>query len=227
MDFTPYLRPTSTMDFQHPAITALAREVVAGGGTVREQAVRLFLRVRDDVRYDPYSVSLAPDAFAASATLEAKRGFCVTKAILLAAGFRALGIPSRLGFVDVINHLATARLRELMGTDVFAFHGYAEAWLDGKWVKATPAFNAALCEKFGTEPLAWDGVHDAVLQPLNRGGARFMEYVRERGTFDDFPREAMLAAWQELYPHWFGGPQPVAPAGDFEAEAVGDRAAHR
>jgi hypothetical protein len=222
MDFEKYLRPTAFLDFEHPAISALAREVEAVAPTGRERAVALFLKVRDDVRYDPYSISLAPGAFAASTTLENKRGFCVTKAILLAAGLRALKIPARLGFVDVINHLATARLRELMGTDVFSFHGYAEAWLDGRWVKATPAFNASLCEKFGTEPLAFDGVHDAVLQPLNRGGERFMEYVRDRGSFDDFPQQAMLDAWKELYPHFFGE-APAGPAGDFEAEAARER----
>ena len=218
MDFERYLRPTPSLDFEHPALAALAKEIAAGAATERDRAVNLFLRVRDDVRYDPYSISLEPGAFAASTTLQNQRGFCVTKAILLAAGWRALKIPARLGFVDVINHLATPRLRELMRTDVFSFHGYAEAWLDGRWVKATPAFNATLCQKFGTEPLAFDGVHDAVLQPLNRSGDRFMEYVRDRGTFDDFPQDAMTAAWKELYPHFFGE-TPVTPQGDFEAEA--------
>ena len=219
MDLEKYLRPTPSLDFEHPALAALAKEVAASGSTERERAVNLFLRVRDDVRYDPYAISMDPAHFTASATLQNKRGFCVTKAVLLAAGWRALGIPARLGFVDVINHLATARLRELMRTDVFAFHGYAEAWLEGRWVKATPAFNATLCEKFGTEPLAFDGVHDAVLQPLNRGGARFMEYVRERGTFDDFPMAEMEAAWKELYPHFFSELLGATPQGDFEAEA--------
>ncbi|MFZ5443043.1 MAG: transglutaminase-like domain-containing protein [Myxococcota bacterium] len=218
MSLEPLLRPTAFLDFEHPSVQALAREVSSGTTSLRERAVRLFLRVRDDVRYDPYSVSLAPEDFAASVTLERGRGFCVTKAILLAAGWRALGIPARLGFVDVINHLATPRLRELMRTDVFAFHGYAEAWLDGRWVKATPAFNASLCAKFGTDPLEFDGVHDAMLQPLNRSGDRFLEYVRQRGTFDDFPLPAMVDAWKELYPHFFEAAPVVA--GDFEAEAA-------
>lgn len=227
MDLERYLRPTEYLDFGHPTLAAYASEAVAGATSDREKAVRLFLRVRDDVRYSPYAISLAPGGFSASTTLENRVGFCVTKAILLAATWRAVGIPARLGFADVINHLATARLRELMGTDVFSFHGNAEAWLDGRWVKATPAFNATLCEKFGTEPLEWDGVHDAILQPLNKGGARFMEYVRDRGTFDDFPLDAMLAAWRELYPQFFeanGAPAaPAPPTGDFEAEATKDR----
>lgn len=222
MELSQYLRPTTFLDFEHPTVATLAREVAASTASERERAVRLFLRVRDEVRYDPYAISLDPEAFSASATLAAGRGFCVTKAILLAAGWRALGIPARLGFVDVVNHLATARLLELLRTDVFVFHGYAEAFLDGRWVKATPAFNAALCERFGTEPLAFDGVHDAVLQPLNREGARFMEYVRERGTFDDFSLEAMVAAWKETYPHFFEE-APAPPRGDFDAEAAHER----
>src|SRR3546814_6199153 len=83
--------------------------------------------------------------------------FCVNKAILLAALARAEGIPARLGLADVKNHLATARLRAHMGTDVFFYHGFAELWLDGKWVKATPAFNIELCEKFRVLPLEFDG----------------------------------------------------------------------
>lgn len=225
MDFERYLRPTEYLDFGHPKVAAHAKEAVAGATTDRERAVRLFLRVRDDVRYSPYAITLAQGGFAASTTLENRVGFCVTKAILLAAGWRSLGIPARLGFADVINHLATARLRELMQTDVFSFHGYAEAWLDGRWVKATPAFNASLCEKFGTAPLDWDGVHDAVLQPANKDGSRFMEYVRDRGSFDDFPLDAMMAAWREVYPQFFvaGAAAPAAPTpptGDFEAEAA-------
>lgn len=222
MDFTTLLRPTRYLDFHHPAVSALLRDATAGLTDERERAVRWFLRVRDDVRYDPYSVTLQPEDFAASATLERGRGFCVTKAILFAAGLRALGIPARLGFADVVNHLATPRLIELMKTDLFAYHGYAEAWLGGKWVKATPAFNAALCEKFGTEPLAWDGRSDAILQPMNRHGQRFMDYVRDRGTFDDFDLGDMLRAWREVYPHMFVGHPELT--GDFEAEAAAQKA---
>jgi len=238
VDLSAYLRPTDFLDFHHPAIAALVAEV--GPGTERERAVRLFLRVRDDVRYDPYGITLDPAAFTASHTLEAKRGYCVTKAILYAATLRAIGVPSRLGFADVVNHLATSRLLELMKTDVFSFHGYAEAWLGGRWVKATPAFNATLCEKFGTDPLEFDGVHDAILQPVTRSGGRFMDYVKDRGTFDDFKMEALIDAWREVYPHFFaeqpgspagsgGNADPPLPApaetpkGDFEAEAITER----
>lgn len=223
MDFEPYLRPTADLNFEHPAVLAFARAAAAGAADERERAVRLFLRVRDEIRYDPYAISLEPGRFAASVTLELGHGFCVTKAILYAAGLRALGIPSRLGFADVVNHLATQRLKETMRTDVFAWHGYTEVWLGGRWVKATPAFNATLCEKFGTAPLEFDGVHDSVLQPTNRAGAPFMEYVRDRGTFADFSLEAMLEGWREVYPHLFLGEAAAPTGGDFAAEAERER----
>ena len=222
MDHERYLKETSSLDFRHPAVAALVNEVRQGGGTLKEQAVRMFLRVRDDVRYDPYAILLVKEAFTASATLEGKKGYCVTKAILFAAGLRALGIPARLGFADVVNHLATKRLLEIMRTDVFSYHGYVELLLDGTWVKATPAFNASLCEKFGAAPLEFDGVHDAMLQPVNREGKQFMEYVRDHGTFEDFDLDAMLRAWKSEYPHLFLEAAPT-PEGDFEAEAVAGR----
>lgn len=226
MNHDRLLQPTRYLDFQHPAVAALVREATSGAATERERAVAWFLRVRDGVRYDPYSATLEPEDFCASATLARGRGYCVTKAILFAAGLRALGIPARLGFADVVNHLATRRLVEQMKTEVFAYHGYVEAFVEGRWVKATPAFNATLCEKFGTAPLEWDGRSDAMLQPLNRRGERFMEYVRDRGTFDDFDLADMLRAWRELYPHLFEA-GPGRPAGDFEAEAEAERRGER
>lgn len=217
------LKPTRYLDHEHPAVAALVRKATSSAATERERAVAWFLEVRDGLRYDPYSVALEPAQFLASATVARGRGYCVTKAIVFAAGLRALGIPARLGFADVVNHLATRRLLELMKTEVFAYHGYAEAFLEGRWVKATPAFNASLCEKFGTAPLEWDGRSDAMLQPLNLRGQRFMEYVRDRGTFDDFDFADMVRAWRELYPHFFAGHEGQLAAGDFEAEAAADR----
>ena len=97
----------------------------------------------------------------ASAVLATGYGWCVTKAALLAAAARAAGIPARLGFADVRNHLSTERMRATMATDVFVWHGYTELWLQGAWRKATPAFNVELCERFGLLPLEFDGRNDS------------------------------------------------------------------
>ncbi len=112
-------------------------------------------------------------------------GFCITKAVLLAAGARVWGIPSRLGFADVRNHLTSERLRWAMGTDLFIWHGFVELFLEGRWVKATPAFDRFLCEKVGVAPLAFDGTRDSVFQAADVEGNRFMEYVKDRGHYSD------------------------------------------
>lgn len=215
-DLAPYLAPGRFIDSDAPAIRAYA-EAKAGGGSDIERACRLYYAVRDELRYDPYDIDYSPKGFTASATLARGRGFCVTKAAVLAAAARAAGIPARVGYADVRNHLATPRLIEQMGTDLFIFHGYVDLWLEGRWVKATPAFNLELCTKFGVLPLEFDGREDSIFHPYDAGGRRHMEYVRDRGTRADVPYEEILAEFRALYPKFqIDGP---SPGGDFEAEA--------
>lgn len=192
------LAPAAMIDSDHPDVVAFAREAVRGSGD-RERAVALYYAVRDGFRYDPYRVDLTVAGTRASRVLEVGYGWCVTKAALLAAAARASGIAARVGFADVRNHLSTERMRQLMQTDLYMWHGYAELWIDGAWVKATPAFNVELCERFGVPPLEFDGRSDALFQPYDAAGRRSMEYVRERGTFDDLPFDEMVAAFREHY----------------------------
>lgn len=214
-----FLRPTALLDADHPAIRALATQAAGDATTPRERAVRLYYAVRDGLRYDPYHVVLTPDAMRASAVLAAGRGYCVAKAGLLAAGARALGIPSRLGFADVRNHLATERLRQMMQTDVFYWHGYTELLIDGRWLKATPAFNRELCDKFGVLPLEFDGTADSIFHPFDASGRRHMEYVFDHGWRDDMPLDELLREMHRHYPGMAG----ATPGGDFEAEAEDER----
>lgn len=191
--------PTVTVNSDHPDIQAYASRLTEGVSDKREQAVALYYAVRDDVRYDPYSFNVDPKSFAADRTLKAGIGWCVPKAILLAACCRAVGIPARLGFADVKNHLSTERLRKAMKTDVFHWHGYTSIFLDGKWVKATPAFNIQLCDKFGLKPLEFDGREDSIYHEFDRAGNRHMEYIRERGEYDDVPFDEMMTLFRDVY----------------------------
>ena len=212
-----YLEPAASIDSAHPAVVEFARREAAGLTDPREIAVRLYYAVRDGIRYDPYRIDLAPEGMTASRCLANGYGFCVTKAALLAAALRVHGIAARVGYADVRNHMTSPRMRATMGTDVFAFHGYTDIWLDGHWVKATPAFNLTLCEKAGTHPLEFDGRADSVLHPYDVSGRRHMEYLLDRGTYADVPREEMIRVWDELYPpnvEWKRG----GAKGDFEAE---------
>jgi transglutaminase-like putative cysteine protease len=197
--FAECLAATPMIDSGHPAVAAYARERAAGAADPVQAAVRLFYAVRDDLRYDPYRVRVDVDSLRASHALAARRGWCVSKAALLVACCRSLGIPARMGFADVRNHLSTARMREAMKTDVFYWHGYASIWTGERWVKATPAFNRELCEKFGLLPLEWDGRSDSLYHAFDREGRRHMEYLRERGEFADIPIERMRETFQSEY----------------------------
>jgi transglutaminase-like putative cysteine protease len=197
-----YLSANRFVDSDHPAVVAYAREH-GGGDDARTIAVALYYAVRDDFRYSPWGVSLDPKDFTASGVLLRDRSLgahCVDKANLLAACARARGIPSRLHFANVRNHLGTARLEQLLGTDLLIYHGYVELWLDGRWVAATPAFNRSLCERFGVAPLDFDGTQDSVFQEYDGAAGRFMEYVTDHGTHAGIPVEDMVAAWRHHYP---------------------------
>jgi transglutaminase-like putative cysteine protease len=212
------LRPTGLIDSNHPAVRAFAAR--HGRGTdERERAVALYYAVRDGFRYDPYRIDLSLQGMKASTVLGNGHGWCVPKATLLAAACRAAGIPARVGFADVRNHLSTERMRQVMQTDVFFWHGYTDILLDGTWRKATPAFNVELCNRFDLLPLEFDGTADSLYHPFDRHGRRHMEYVNQRGSFDDVPLAEITADFARLYPRWLPD-QGEMPAHDFLADAA-------
>ncbi|MFZ3208443.1 MAG: transglutaminase family protein [Geobacteraceae bacterium] len=198
-EFAPFLRPGRYLDSDHPAVIAFARQHAGHLKSPVEIAVKLYYAVRDGIIYDPYRLDTSPHGLTASRCLELGYGFCVVKAALLAAVGRVMGIPTRAGYADVRNHLTSPRLMEMMGTDIFIYHGFTEMYLDGHWIKATPAFNLSLCRKAGILPLEFDGRNDSIFHPLDESGRRHMEYVRDRGSYTDVPREEILAAWREVY----------------------------
>jgi transglutaminase-like putative cysteine protease len=210
------LAATVLVDSDHPEVRAFAARH-ARGTTPREQAVALYYAVRDGFRYDPYRLDLSPDGMRASAVLSLGYGWCVTKAALLAAAARAAGIPARVGFADVRNHLSTQRMRDTMSTDVFVWHGYTELWLEGAWRKATPAFNVELCDRFGLLPLDFDGASDSIYHPFDKSGQRHMEYLNERGSFTEVPLERIVSEFRAIYPGWLrsAGVRSDLHGGDF------------
>lgn len=183
--------------------------------------MKLYYAVRDLVRYDPYQIDLSVAGMRASTTLERERGWCVSKAVLLAACCRALGIPARLGFADVRNHLSTARIRERMKTDVFFWHGYTEMLLDDRWVKATPAFNIELCNKLRLLPLEFNGKTDSLYHPFDAEGRRHMEYVRHRGVYPDLPLAEIIATFKDEY--GFEGGRSDLYSQDFDQDSAREK----
>jgi len=224
-----YLTPTQIIDSDHPAIREYAKRTVGSSLDPVDRAIKLFRAVRDDIRYDPYSPFYLAEHYQASWVFQRGRSFCVPKASLLCALGRVCGIPSRLGFATVRNHLATRQLLDFMGSDLFVYHGFVEFYLERKWVKATPAFNRELCWRHGVDPLEFNGREDALFQPFNSRNEKFMDYLEYTGTYADVPVSAIVEGWEKAYGkdrvrRWIkmfeerGG----ISLGDFEREDVTD-----
>jgi transglutaminase-like putative cysteine protease len=173
-----------------------AARLRAAAGTESDVARAVYYFVRD-LRYEGGDFEDL-EIYRASSVLAAGHGYCVGKASLCTALARAAGIPARIGFADVRNHLASPRLLRAMGTDVFAWHGYTELLMGGRWIKVSPTFDIVTCQRAGVAALEFDGEHDALLQSFD--GESSMRYVREHGVFHDVPARFLAAEMQRLYP---------------------------
>ena len=213
------LSPARFIDSDHPLVIDFAERWRGASRDPREQAVSLYRAVRDEIRYNPYVFSADHETLKASHALAAGESYCVPKALLLAACARHCGIPARIGLADVRNHLSTPRLIEMLRSEVFAMHAYTELFLEGRWVKATPAFNLALCRMFKVAPLEFDGRTDSVFHPFNAKGERYMEYLVDHGQFDDLPVELFFAHLRQCYPHLFEVDSAFL-RGDLQAEVA-------
>ena len=194
-----HLQATAIINSDHESVIAFARDHAGSSSNPVDQAISLYYAVRDGIRYNPYKFILTVEGLKASTTLEVGEAWCVPKAALLAACCRVIGIPARVGYADVQNHLSTKRMREQMQTDIFHWHGYNTIYLNEKWVKATPAFNVELCEKFRLRTLEFDGENDSIYHPFDLDGNKHMDYINFRGEYDDVPLDEMIKTFQGLY----------------------------
>jgi transglutaminase-like putative cysteine protease len=195
-----YLAATEIIDSDSKIIIDYAMSAIKDAGDDPiSKAINLYYTVRDGIWYDPYLPFYRPEHYRSSNVLKRGRAFCIGKAGLLCALGRACGIPSRLGFADVHNHLATRQLIDYLGSNIFSFHGFMEFYLDGKWVKATPAFNKELCHRARVTPLEFNGREDSIFQPYNEEKKLFMEYVTDHGTHADIPVDRIVEAWKATY----------------------------
>lgn len=210
-----YLNPGEYIDSENSSIVRFAEQAVEGVKGEKARAIALYLAVRDSVSYDPYVDFSDRETVRASSVLAAGRGYCIGKASLLSACARAVGIAARPGYADVRNHMTSKKLRDLVDSDIFRWHSYAELLVGGKWVKCTPAFDSALCERAGLAPLEFDGVSDSLFHPYDPQGRKHMEYLLERGTYDDVPFDTIMADFQRYYPRLMTN---GSVQGDFKAE---------
>ncbi|MFO8141786.1 MAG: transglutaminase-like domain-containing protein [Marinobacter sp.] len=199
-----YLKPTAFFDYHKPEVQAwIDQQLEAVPNDPVEQAKALYLAVRDRVHYNPYVFQTDPHSLSASYALASGESYCIPKAVLLGAAARAIGIPSRLGLADVRNHLSSPKLIAWLRSDIFRMHGFIELYLNGRWVKATPAFNRQLCDMMKVEALEFDGVHDSVFQEFTESGQAHMEYINDHGVFDDVPHRFIVDGVRAAYGHLF------------------------
>jgi transglutaminase-like putative cysteine protease len=187
MESDEYLKPTFFIDCDAAPVKEKAEELTANIEEVRDKAIHIFNFVRDQIRYNVYSPRPSHEDFRASNVLERKEGYCVQKAVLLVALARAARIPARLRFASIRQHLISRSFLEKRGSDLFPCHGLADLNIDGRWVKATPTYDSEYCKKAGVEPVAFDGENDALLPLYALDGRLNVEYIEDRGFFEDLP----------------------------------------
>lgn len=201
-----YLLPTNFLDSNHPDISNLVKSIIEPNDSNSEKARKIFYFVRDSIHYDMYAVSNKGEDYMASSILKQGRGYCVQKAIILAAMGRAVGIPSRLVLVAIRNHKSPPEALEIMKTDVFFPHMYNQFYINSRWVNVAATFDRSICERINVAWVEFDGINDALLPATDNDGNPYIEYVDRHGEFDDFPFEFVfgkLSDYYDDYMAWF------------------------
>ncbi|MBN2468166.1 MAG: transglutaminase domain-containing protein [Deltaproteobacteria bacterium] len=181
------LKPTFTIDSDHEKIVEKAKLLTEDCSTETEKAVKLFYFVRDSIPYNLFMSSVFEEDYKASRVLAWGKGFCVQKAVLLAALGRAAGIPSRLLFATIKNHRVPPHIIEELGTNIFYAHGYNQFFLNGRWINATATFDKIICHKQGVPVVEFDGTGDATLPKKDLKGKPYIEYLKQFPPTDDVP----------------------------------------
>jgi len=123
-DRTRWLRTTPFVDHQSKSVQALLRSIRKSVGEER-------VRSLSSAVHQAISYTLATAPLSASQILAEAKGDCTEYSLALVALLRADGIPAR-----EVSGLAYAG--DGYG---FAFHAWAEAYVDGRWVALDPTWN--------------------------------------------------------------------------------------
>ena len=194
-----YLGPTPAIDCDHPSIIEKARSLTTDKDNAVDKAISLFYFVRDEIKFIPHLPTGFLESYRASNILELGGGMCIQKAVLLATLARAAGIPALVHFVDIRNHRAPDKIKEVLGTNLFPYHGYDELYVEERWVKASPAFEQKVCHENRLIPVEFDGKHDSMLPPYDLDGNQHIEYLQDHGRYDKIPLDEIYDAWSLAY----------------------------
>lgn len=215
------LQATEFLDHDSPVVREfVARALGDEPLSDEEKARKLYYAVRDGIYYEIYGADVSREGLKASSIIKGGMGFCVHKSLVYATVLRAVGIPSRIYYGDVRNHLTSPRITELIGGDVFTFHSLTVFYLNGKWIKSTPVFNKMLCKLYGITPLEFNADGDSMYHPYDEQGRRHMEFLRSHGEFDDFPYDLVVPGLRAAHPALFTSTDRLAE-GSLVADAEG------
>jgi transglutaminase-like putative cysteine protease len=189
-----YLKPTEFLDWDSFDLREEARQLTVGDQSKEEKAISLFYFMRDQIKYCITPDLFRKENFKASITLKRGYGHCVPKAVLLSSLARAIGIPCRLQFADILNHQLPPDQQKLLGT----YHGYVEFLLGGRWISANPAFDLEMCDRYDIIPVEFSGLDDALFHRLDRNGRLHIEYIADHGTSDDLPYDVIISAFKDV-----------------------------
>lgn len=170
--FTPtheYLAATRLCDHDNSWIKQKAEEIIDGVSSSSEKALRVFLYVRDNIRF-----GLAYSRSRASKTLKRGYGECGNKTNAQVALLRAAGVPARFRWAQA----RTEILRHLIPDFVYkhmppvASHFWGECCLNGNWISCDLLLDKPLYEGMLERGLItanqvptvdWDGKTNLVL----------------------------------------------------------------
>jgi transglutaminase-like putative cysteine protease len=196
-----FLKPGRFINSDHPLVRETVAEILAGAESApeAERARRVFDFARDKIWFSPWEPSREDDSVTASTVLRTRKGFCAHKGVALTALARAAGIPARVGMLDMRNHQAAERLKQMLRTNVFIGGAFTDMYVNGRWTRFTPVFNVELCQKLGWPVVRWNGVGDAMWPPVLADGRPYIEVLTVHGVFEDWPHDLFKKLVSEFY----------------------------
>lgn len=192
------LTSTPFIDVNHPSIVSIVERLGVADMAAPARAAALFRFVRDEIQYE-FMAKLAPEDYVASHILRVGRGFCVQKAVLLAALGRAAGVPTALVLSDQRDHSLSPKIRDALGTNVMHHHGLVAFYLEGRWLMADASLSPDLVARKGYRLVEFDGRSEALQAGTTLSGAPHAEYLRFHGRYDELPFAQMIAAFLAAY----------------------------
>ena len=148
MDTAQFLAAGVFIDSDSPQVVAFAKQATEGAPDPRPPCCGFTPPSATASSTTLMSISPIRRTIGRAACSPPGARFCIGK-VGAAGGERARDRrsgPRRLCRRAKSSHLAAASMKKSKRT-VFCWHSYTELYLSGRWVKATPAFDRALCDR--------------------------------------------------------------------------------